>query len=74
MLESGSLGHSALQTPALVSFKTVWLIETKLHVEPLWVGGIKVCSWDLGQVIEIFAMPIYGKNPLQISRLKGRRP
>ena len=62
MLESGSLGHNVLQTPALVSFKTVWLIETKLHVEPLWVRGIKVCSWDLGQVIKIFAMPIYGKN------------
>ena len=35
-------------------------------VEPLWDGGIKVCSWDLGQMIKLFPMPIYGKNPLQI--------
>ena len=46
--------------------KTAGLIETKLHVERLWDGGMKVCSWDLGQMIKIFAMPIYGKNHLKI--------
>ena len=30
------------------------------------MGGMKVCSWDLGQMIKIFAMPIYGKNLLKI--------
>ena len=28
-------------------------------------SGMKVCSWDFGQMIKIFAMPIYGKNPLK---------
>ena len=48
--------------------KTAGLIETELHVEPLWNGGMKVCSWDLGQMIKIFAIPIYDKKkqPLNI--------
>ena len=32
--------------------KIVGLIETKLHIEPLWDRGMKVCSWDLGQMIK----------------------
>ena len=46
--------------------KLLRVIETKLHVEPLWERGMKVCSWDLGHMIKIFTMPIYGKNPLKI--------
>ena len=39
--------------------KTVGLNETKLHLEPLLGGGMKVCSWDLGHMIK---MAIYGKK------------
>ena len=51
------------------------LIESKLHVEPLWDDRRKVCSWGFGQMIKIFAMPIYGKNSLKIllRTWKGRR-
>ena len=49
----------------IFSSKTAGLIETKSHVEPLWDGGMKVCSWDLGQMIKIFAMPLYGKKPFE---------
>ena len=37
------------------------------------VRGNEVCSWDLGQMIKIFAIPIYGKNSLKFffSGLEG---
>ena len=34
-------------------------------MEPLLDGGMKVCSWDLRQMIKIFAIPIQGKNLLK---------
>ena len=34
--------------------KTAGLIEIKLH---MWDGGMKVCPWDLGQIIKMIAMP-----------------
>ena len=43
----------------IFSFKTAGLIETKLHVEPLWDWVMKVCSWDFGQTH-------YDKTPLKI--------
>ena len=46
----------------IFSYKTAGLIETKLHVEPLLNGGMKVCPWDLGHMIKMGTMPIYGKN------------
>ena len=27
--------------------------ETKLHVEPLWDGGMKVFAWDLGHFTKV---------------------
>ena len=52
--------------------KTAGLIETKLHVEPLWDEGMKVCAWDLGHMTKMAAMLIYGENRLKIfSKLKG---
>ena len=42
--------------------KTARLIEAKLHVEPLLDGGIDVCSWDLGHMINMAAMFIYAKK------------
>ena len=35
--------------------KTAGLIETKLHVELLWDGGMKVCAWVLGHMIKMAA-------------------
>ena len=35
-------------------------------MEPPWVGGMKECSWELGHMTKIAAMPIYGKNPSKI--------
>ena len=51
------------------SSKTTRLIETKLHVEPLWNGGMKVFH-----MTKMANVPIYGKNPLKIflRGLKGR--
>ena len=42
--------------------KTAGLIETKLHAERPWDGGIKVCTWDLGHMTKIAAMTKYGKQ------------
>ena len=37
-------------------------IEAKFHVEPSWDWGTKACSNDLGHMIKMAAMPIYGKS------------
>ena len=42
--------------------ETAGPIKAKFYVEPLWVGGTKVCSWDPGHMTKMAAMPIYGKN------------
>ena len=46
--------------------KTAGPIKAKFHMEPQWDGGTKVCSWGLGHVNKVAAMPIYGKNPSKI--------
>ena len=46
--------------------KTGGLIETKLCVEPLWDGRMKVYGWVLGHMTKMATMPIYGKNLLKI--------
>ena len=43
------------------SSKTAGLIEPKVHLQPLWDRGIKVCERDLGHLTNIAPMPIYGK-------------
>ena len=43
------------------SSNTAGLIETRLHVEPL-LDFVKVFSWELGHMIKMIAMPIYGKT------------
>ena len=51
--------------------KTARPIEAKFHMEPQRDGGMKVCSWGLGQLTKVAAMPIYGKNPSKIfSKIK----
>ena len=42
--------------------KTTGPIIAKFYVEPLWVGGTKVCSRHLGHMSKMAAKPIYGKN------------
>ena len=37
-------------------------IEAKIHVEPLWDWGTKVCLNSLGHMTKMAAMPIYDKN------------
>ena len=44
------------------SSKTAGLIETKLYVEPLLDGEMKVYTWNLGHMIEMAAMLIYDKT------------
>ena len=41
-------------------------IETKFHVQLLWVVRLKVCSDSSGCMTKMAAMPIYGKNLLII--------
>ena len=45
-----------------ISSETAGPLETKLHVEPLWGGGTKVCSQCLYHMTKLATMSIYGKN------------
>ena len=55
--------------------KTAGPIKAKFYVEPLWVGGTKVCAWDPSHMTKMAAMPIYGKNSKKIfSRTGGPIP
>ena len=42
--------------------ETTGPIKVKIHMEPSWDRGTKVCSIGPGHVTKIAAMPIYGKN------------
>ena len=42
--------------------ETAWPIKLKFYVEPPWVGGMEVCSRDLGHMTKMAATPIYGKT------------
>ena len=39
-----------------------------------WISGTKVCSWHLGHMTKMAAMPIYGKNPSKIFFSRTGRP
>ena len=39
--------------------------KSKLHVDPPWDGGMKVCSNDHDHMTKMVTMPIYGKNLLK---------
>ena len=47
-------------------YKTTGPVIAKFYVEPLWVGGTKVCSRHLGHMTKMAAKPIYGKNSSKI--------
>ena len=53
--------------------ETIGPLKSKFHMDPQWVGGIKVCLLYQGHMTRMAAMPIYGKNPLKMffSRTKG---
>ena len=63
-----------LSFPLKLSFgMKAGLTETKLHVESLLHRGMKVCSWDLGHMIKMAAMRIYGKKkPFENVLLRNR--
>ena len=44
------------------SLETAGPIEPKFHMEPPWDGGTKDYSNGPGQLTNMTAMPIYGKN------------
>ena len=45
-----------------ISSETTGPIEVKTHVEPIWVGRVKVCSLCLGHLTKMAATSIHGKN------------
>ena len=46
--------------------KTTEPIKAKFHMEPLWVGGMKVYSNDPAHVTNMATVPMYGKNYLKV--------
>ena len=42
--------------------ETAWRMIVKFYVELSWVGGTKVCLWDLGYMTKMVATPKYGIN------------
>ena len=47
-------------------------IEAKFHVEPPWDGGRKICSNGSGQMTNMAAMSINGKNLKKSSSLEPK--
>ena len=65
-------GHTAASTISKIFFsETTWPIKLKFYAEPPLVGGMKVCSRDLGHMTKMAATPIYGKNPSKIFSRTG---
>ena len=54
--------------------ETAGPIKAKFYVEPPWVGGTKVCTWDPGHMTKMAATLIYGKNPSKIFFSRTGRP
>ena len=44
------------------SSETTGPIEAKIHVEPPYDGGMKVCSKGPGHMTKMATLPTYGKN------------
>ena len=63
--------HRRSQCSKIFFSKTAWPIKAKFYVEPLWVGGTKVCSRHLGHMTKMAATPIYGKNPSKVFSRTG---
>ena len=65
-------GHSDATFSNLFSLETARPIKAKFHVDPLWDGGIKVCSNGPGHMTKTAAMPVYCKNIKNISSLEPK--
>ena len=57
-----SVPSLALSTFSNDISETAGPVETKLHAEPPWGWGTKVCSLCVDHMTKVAAMPIYGKN------------
>ena len=65
----------SLSTISSIFFsETAWPIKAKSYMEPLWVGGTKVCSWHLGHMTKMTITPIYGKTLQKSPESLGRLP
>ena len=53
-----------------VSSKATGPVVTKFQIEPPWAEGRKVCSNSPGQMTNMVAMSIHGKNLCKSSSLK----
>ena len=51
-------GHSDSTFSNFFSLETAWSVEAKLHVDPPWDGGMKVCPNGPDHMTKIAAMPI----------------
>ena len=58
----------------IFSSETTGPIEAKLHMEPSWDVGTRVCSNGSGHMIKVAAMPIYDKNLKKIFFSGTKRP
>ena len=55
-------GHSYSTFSNFFSLEIVRPNEAKIHMEPPWDSGMKVCSNGLGHMTKMASMLIYGKN------------
>ena len=65
-------GHSDSTFSNFFSLETAGPIESKFHVEPPWDERMKGCSNSSGDMTNMAAMPIYGKNLKKSSSLKSK--
>ena len=55
----------SLQSFAVFSSECTGTIKAKVHRKPIWAGGTKVYSPNLGHLNKKAAVPIYGKKTLK---------
>ena len=64
-------GHSDSTFSNFFSSKNARPFETKVHMEPPWDVGMKICSNVLGYMIKRASRPIYGQNLLLRNQQAG---
>ena len=58
---------SSRENSSNILSETTGPIKARFHMEPQWVGGMKVCSPHLSHMTKNAGMPIYGTNLLKSS-------
>ena len=58
----------------IFSSETSGPIEAKIHMEPPWDRGTKVCSNGPGHMTKMAHVPIYGKNLKKYSSPEPKGP